>query len=56
MFSASASSTNKSDRHELTEIFLRRWIIRFRKSKKTDNTMARRKRTKGQTTIYKTRI
>ena len=29
-------------------------VIRICKSKKTDNTMAKRKRTKGQTTIYKT--
>jgi hypothetical protein len=28
-------------------------VIRIGKSKKTDNTMAKRKRTKGQTTIYK---
>jgi len=29
-------------------------VIRSHKSKDTDNTMAKRKRTKGQTTIYKT--
>jgi hypothetical protein len=31
-----------------------REVIRIRKSMKTDDTMAKRKRTKGQTTIYKT--
>ena len=29
-------------------------VIRIRKSKKSDNTMAKIKRTKGKTTIYKT--
>ena len=31
-----------------------KWVIRVRKSKKKDTTMAKRKRTKGQTTTYKT--
>jgi hypothetical protein len=29
-------------------------VIRIRKSRRTDNTMAKRKSTKGQTMIYKT--
>jgi len=58
-----ASSTNETDRHGITEIYIHKKSLKIPKGKsesvyrrRTDNTMAKRKSTKGQTTIYKTYI
>jgi hypothetical protein len=51
------SPHNKADRYNITEISLKvtKEVTRIRKSRRTDSSMAR-KRTKGQTTNYKTSI
>ena len=45
------SSTNKSDLQDITAIVMKEEFVN---RKRTDNTMTKRKETKGQTTIYKT--
>jgi endonuclease V-like protein UPF0215 family len=62
----SVSFTNKTDIYDITEILLKVVLHTMKKKPKgksesvyrrrTDNTMAKRKRTKGQTTIYKAYI
>jgi len=45
------SSTNKYDLQDITAIVMKEEFVN---RKRTDNTMAKRKETKRQTTIYKT--